>query len=155
MDFVLIAASSRSCLVVILLTIFAHLMLLERKFLGYFQLRLGPNRTGPWGFGQPIADAVKMIIKEDIIPLEADRTTYKLAPVASLFVALAAYRGDPRSAAHRDLWSARSSFRSSIPTQGCSCCWRPPRWACTASPWADGPRRASTRSWARCVRRRR
>lgn len=97
MDFVLIAAVKSILLVVILLTIFAHVMLLERKILGYFQLRLGPNRTGPWGLGQPIADAVKIIIKEDIIPLEADRTTYKLAPIASLFVALAAYAAIPVS----------------------------------------------------------
>lgn len=97
MDFVLIAAVKSILLVVILLTIFAHVMLLERKILGYFQLRLGPNRTGPWGLGQPIADAVKIIIKEDIIPLEADRITYKLAPIASLFVALAAYAAIPVS----------------------------------------------------------
>jgi len=59
--------------IVVLLSIFAFLMLFERKFLGYFQLRLGPNRTGPWGLLQPVADAVKIIIKEDIIPREADR----------------------------------------------------------------------------------
>lgn len=82
-------------LIVILLTVFAHLMLFERKILGYFQLRLGPNRTGPWGLGQPIADAVKIIIKEDIVPRDADRVTYSLAPIVSLFVALAAYASIP------------------------------------------------------------
>jgi len=81
--------------IVVLLSIFAFLMLFERKFLGYFQLRLGPNRTGPWGLLQPVADAVKIIIKEDIIPREADRITYKLAPIASLFVALAAFASIP------------------------------------------------------------
>lgn len=95
MDIVLIAAIKSVLLVVILLTIFAHFMLIERKILGYFQLRLGPNRTGPWGLGQPIADAVKVIIKEDIIPHDADRMTYKLAPIASLFVALTAYAAIP------------------------------------------------------------
>jgi len=82
-------------LVLILMTIFAHLMLFERKLLGYFHMRLGPNRTGPWGLLQPIADAVKIIIKEDIVPRDADKVTYTLAPIVSLFVALAAYASIP------------------------------------------------------------
>lgn len=77
--------------VFVLLTVFAYLMLIERKVLGYFQMRHGPNRTGFWGLMQPAADAVKIFIKEDIIPEEADRLTYKLAPALSLFVALAAF----------------------------------------------------------------
>lgn len=77
-------------LIVVVLTVFAFTMLMERKLLGYFQLRVGPNRTGPWGLAQPIADAVKLVLKEDIIPEEADRTTYIVAPIISLFVALAA-----------------------------------------------------------------
>src|SRR5690606_7264114 len=55
----------------------------------------GPNRGGPWGLAQPIADAAKVIIEEDIIPHDADRITYKLAPVVSLFVALEAYASIP------------------------------------------------------------
>lgn len=78
-------------LIIALLTVFAYLMLFERKILGWFQLRLGPNRTGPWGLAQPIADGVKMIFKEDIIPQDADRFIFKLAPVISLFVAFAAF----------------------------------------------------------------
>lgn len=78
-------------LIIALLTVFAYLMLFERKILGWFQLRLGPNRTGPWGLAQPIADGVKMIFKEDIIPQDADRFIFKLAPVVSLFVAFAAF----------------------------------------------------------------
>jgi len=78
-------------LVLFLFLIFAYLMLFERKFLGFFQLRHGPNRTGPWGLLQPFADAVKLVFKEDIIPASADRLIYRLAPMISLFVALAAY----------------------------------------------------------------
>lgn len=78
-------------LVLLLFLIFAYLMLFERKFLGFFQLRHGPNRTGPWGLLQPFADAVKLVFKEDIIPASADRLIYRLAPMISLFVALAAY----------------------------------------------------------------
>lgn len=91
MEAVLIAVIKSVLMVFLLLTVFAYLMLLERKMLGYFQLRVGPNRTGPWGLMQPAADAVKLFIKEDIIPADADRLTYKIAPAASLFVALAAF----------------------------------------------------------------
>ncbi|BAS28940.1 NADH-quinone oxidoreductase subunit NuoH [Limnochorda pilosa] len=78
-------------LVALLFLVFAYLMLFERKFLGFFQLRVGPNRTGPWGLFQPFADAVKLVLKEDIIPASADPLVYRLAPMISLFVALAAY----------------------------------------------------------------
>src|SRR5690606_34314865 len=77
--------------IVVLLSIFAFLMLFERKFLGYFQLRLGPNRTGPWGLLQPVADAMKIIIKDDIMPLEADRNTSKLTAITRMLLALAAF----------------------------------------------------------------
>lgn len=78
-------------LVLLLFLVFAYVMLFERKFLGFFQLRHGPNRTGPWGLLQPFADAVKLVFKEDIIPAAADRLVFRLAPAISLFVALAAY----------------------------------------------------------------
>lgn len=91
MENVLIILVKSVLMVFLLLTVFAYLMLFERKLLGYFQLRLGPNRTGPWGLLQPAADAIKLFIKEDIIPADADRITYKIAPVISLFVALAAF----------------------------------------------------------------
>jgi len=87
----LIVAVKSVVVVVALLTVFAYVMLFERKFLGFFQFRLGPNRTGPWGLMQPVADAVKLILKEDIIPEDADRPIYHLAPIVSLFVALAAF----------------------------------------------------------------
>ncbi|MFO7264993.1 MAG: NADH-quinone oxidoreductase subunit NuoH [Limnochordales bacterium] len=78
-------------LVVILLTVFAFMTLIERKFLGYFHMRVGPNRTGPWGLLQPIADAIKSFVKEDIIPAGADPFVFRLAPVISVFTALAAW----------------------------------------------------------------
>jgi len=53
----------------------------ERRILGRFQQRLGPNRWGPFGLLQPIADAVKLIIKEDIVPRGADRLVFNAAPV--------------------------------------------------------------------------
>ena len=54
---------------------------LERKFLGRLQLRYGPSRTGPFGLLQPLADAVKLIIKEDIIPSSSDKALFWVAPI--------------------------------------------------------------------------
>ncbi|HLT58444.1 MAG: NADH-quinone oxidoreductase subunit NuoH [Limnochordales bacterium] len=78
-------------LVVALLSLFAGMTLIERKMLGYFHLRLGPTRTGPWGLLQPVADGIKAFIKEDIIPRDADRLVFRLAPIISVFAALAAW----------------------------------------------------------------
>ena len=54
---------------------------LERKALGRLQLRLGPTRTGPMGLLQPLADAVKLILKEDIVPTSSDKAIFWVAPV--------------------------------------------------------------------------
>ncbi len=75
-------------LIGILMGGFAYTMLLERRLLGFFQLRLGPNRVGPGGLLQPIADGLKMALKEDLMPLGADPLVYRLAPVITLFTAL-------------------------------------------------------------------
>jgi len=68
-------------LVLIILTGFAYTTLLERKLIAWFQQRIGPNRTGPAGLLQPLADAIKLIFKEDIIPDQADKVVYYLAPI--------------------------------------------------------------------------
>jgi len=78
-------------LAVALASLFAGMTVIERKVLGYFHLRLGPTRTGPWGLLQPLADAIKAIVKEDIIPRDADRLVFRLAPIISVFTALAAW----------------------------------------------------------------
>ncbi|HLE18176.1 MAG TPA: NADH-quinone oxidoreductase subunit NuoH, partial [Syntrophales bacterium] len=69
----------------------AYLTLVERKFLGYFQVRLGPNRVGPWGLLQPIADGIKSFVKEDIIPINADKPVYVIAPIISFVTALSMF----------------------------------------------------------------
>jgi len=72
----------------ILVTAVAYLTLMERKVMGFIQLRVGPNRVGPWGLLQPAADGLKMIFKEDIIPLQANQWLFLLAPALSLIPAL-------------------------------------------------------------------
>jgi NADH-quinone oxidoreductase subunit H len=66
----------------------AYLVLLERVLLGRFQIRLGPNRVGPFGLLQPIADGIKLMMKEDFIPDQADRAIYLLAPAVVATTAL-------------------------------------------------------------------
>jgi NADH-quinone oxidoreductase subunit H len=67
-------------------TLFAIAVLMERKGLGRMQNRIGPNRVGPFGVLQPIADAIKSLTKEDIVPLTADRPVHFLAPVLLVVV---------------------------------------------------------------------
>src|SRR5947207_14338720 len=68
-------------LLAIFLTLFALISVLERKILARIQNRYGPNRVGPFGLFQPIADGIKMLIKEDIVPARADKVVHFLAPI--------------------------------------------------------------------------
>lgn len=68
-----------------------YITLLERKVLADFQVRLGPMRVGPHGLLQPIADALKLLLKEDIVPTDADRSIFWVAPVISTFTGLTAF----------------------------------------------------------------
>jgi len=74
-----------------------YLTLVERKVLADFQVRLGPMRVGPHGLLQPIADALKLLLKEDIIPTDADRSIFWVAPVISTFTALTSFAVIPFS----------------------------------------------------------
>ena len=78
-------------LIVPLLVTVAWYTYAERKVIGYMQVRLGPNRVGPKGWLQPVADAVKLLFKEFIIPAGANRILFVAAPVISLATALAAW----------------------------------------------------------------
>ncbi|MDR0379124.1 MAG: NADH-quinone oxidoreductase subunit NuoH [Candidatus Accumulibacter sp.] len=63
----------------------------ERKVIGWMQARIGPNRVGPWGLFQPLADGAKVLLKEIVIPANADKVVYLLAPVCSLAPMLLAW----------------------------------------------------------------
>ena len=78
-------------IIVALLTVFAYMTLIERRVIARFQSRLGPNRAGPLGLLQPLADAIKMAFKEQIIPTRAKVFVYMMAPCLSIFVALVAF----------------------------------------------------------------
>ena len=78
-------------LVLPLLLCVAYLTLWERKAIGWSQIRPGPNRVGPLGLLQPIADAVKLIFKEIIVPTAANKSLFFLAPVLTIMPALAAW----------------------------------------------------------------
>ena len=75
-----------------------YIVLVERKVLADMQVRLGPMRVGPHGLLQPIADALKLMLKEDIIPSASDKSIFWLAPVISTFTGLTAFAVIPFSA---------------------------------------------------------
>ena len=81
--------------IVVIMAVFplvaGYIVLVERKVLADFQVRLGPMRVGPHGLLQPIADALKLLLKEDIIPTDSDQAIFWFAPVISTFTGLTAF----------------------------------------------------------------
>ena len=75
----------------------AYLTFWERKVIGWMQVRIGPNRVGPWGLLQPIADGIKLFLKEIIFPSAADKKLFVIAPIMALAPALAAWAVIPFS----------------------------------------------------------
>ena len=78
-------------IVVPLIIAVAYLTFMERKIIGYMQVRIGPNRVGPKGLLQPFADTLKLLLKEVIIPTNANRYLFLIAPILSLAPAIAAW----------------------------------------------------------------
>ena len=75
----------------------AYLTLAERKVIGYMQVRIGPNRVGPMGLLQPIADGVKLLLKEIIVPSGSNKGLFILGPILAIAPALAAWSVVPFS----------------------------------------------------------
>jgi NADH-quinone oxidoreductase subunit H len=84
----------------VLLTVAAYTVYAERKIASWIQQRIGPNRVGPMGLLQPLADLVKLLIKEDIIPSAGDKFMHFLAPVISLIIAFSTFAVIPFGAYH-------------------------------------------------------
>src|SRR5438067_1632738 len=75
----------------VILGICAYLILLERKIAGWVQDRKGPNRVGPWGLLQPIADGLKFLLEEEVVPKHVDKLFYMIGPSIAMMMALLAF----------------------------------------------------------------
>ena len=74
-----------------LLVFVLYFQLVERWVIGWMQVRRGPNRVGPWGLLQPIADAIKLLLKEQIVPSGANKALFLIAPALSVAPAMAVW----------------------------------------------------------------
>lgn len=98
--FLLLSIVKIAVVLVITLTAVAYTVLLERKVLGRMQNRWGPSRVGPFGLLQPLADGIKLFLKEDMMPLAVERPLFVLAPVIALGCALISIAVVPFGAQH-------------------------------------------------------
>lgn len=89
MDFLVLSAVKAAIITFVVLTAVAYLQWAERKLIAHIQRRMGPYRVGPHGLLQPLADVIKLITKEDVLPAPADRVVYVLAPFLSVTLAVA------------------------------------------------------------------
>jgi NADH-quinone oxidoreductase subunit H len=88
---VAVAGLKLAVLAGMLLTVVPVMTWVERRGAAFIQDRLGPNRVGPWGLLQPVADAVKLLFKEDVTPAHVSKTLYFLAPAVAVFVACSTF----------------------------------------------------------------
>jgi NADH-quinone oxidoreductase subunit H len=98
LEIVLISAVKVVVVITAVLTACAYATYLERKVVAFMQHRMGPTYAGPYGLLQPIADAVKLIFKEDTVPNNVERMTYALAPILSFVPALLTFAVVPFAA---------------------------------------------------------
>ncbi|UCF78387.1 MAG: NADH-quinone oxidoreductase subunit NuoH [Candidatus Eiseniibacteriota bacterium] len=91
LEYVLITVIKSLVILLALLLMIAYATLMERRVIAHLQVRVGPNRVGPWGLFQPFADGIKLFFKEDVVPSQADRAVFFLAPGISLAAAFATF----------------------------------------------------------------
>ena len=97
LELIVISSLKVIVVVVVVLTACAYSTYLERKVVAFMQHRIGPLYAGPYGLLQPIADAIKLIFKEDLVPDRAERVTYTLAPIVSFIPAMLVFAVVPFS----------------------------------------------------------
>jgi len=109
----LIVGSVKAVVIAVgIMSVVPALVWLERRLMGRFQVRLGPNRVGPFGFGQPMADTVKLLFKESIIQASADKFLFHLAPAIVVVTAIVTFAVIPFGASFEvfgqniELWGA-------------------------------------------------
>src|SRR5450755_2853356 len=90
MDFLIISLVKLAVVMFVFMTTLAYLQWIERKVIAHIQLRVGPNRVGPHGLLQPLADVIKLITKEGLVPSHVNLVIYCLAPVIAVFFSLIA-----------------------------------------------------------------
>src|ERR1700720_2815119 len=88
MNFLILTLIKMLLLVFVLKTTLAYLQWVERKVIAHVQLRVGPSRVGPHGLLQPLADVIKLITKEGVMPTQVNSFFYLLAPFLAVFMAL-------------------------------------------------------------------
>src|SRR3954464_12616245 len=88
MNFFILSLIKSALVAFVLLTALAYLQWIERKVIAHIQLRVGPRRVGPHGLLQPLADVIKLLTKEDMIPSHVNKVFYLLAPFIAVTMAL-------------------------------------------------------------------
>src|SRR5580698_10449909 len=88
MEFLIATSIKLAVIAFVLLTALAYIQWVERKVIAHVQVRMGPSRVGPHGLLQPLADVIKLITKEGMMPPHANKFFYLLAPILAVFMAL-------------------------------------------------------------------
>ena len=134
MNHVMIPLAFIAGVLIVVVSMAASLIWWERRLLGLWQDRYGPNRVGPFGLLQVVADMIKIFFKQDWVPPFADRPVFVIAPGIIIVTVLMSFAVVPFA----------DRLRSSASTSAFSISWLFHLWACTASPWQGGLPTAST-----------